>query len=1622
MTMLPDIDQQDWDTYQQQTLQDQIQQKIDSFGLERMIGDKVSDLHSLVARPETPPSAPPEAPSPPPQPAPSPEPAPEVPPTQPEPPAATPPVEAAPLNTSAALTAEQPPVAPDVGPPAPPPMPEATPAAPPAPTPTPALAPPSPTPSASSGAGDWFGSALNAVQSAGGDVQQFASNFSSAGDVYGNALNAASRAGADVRQFASALPPPPAPTPPAAPASTSLPGASPVAPQGADVGGVPGWLSDLIAKNAPPELAGNPDFIRTVAAGAKAESGWDPNRVQNGFSMGSGKGARGLFQFDMGGMGAGMDEQSLLGQQGAEIQASRIVPLYAKAYASAPGDLSGAEKASWVAGQAERPLGFTDPASAARRNYASAYNDISAGPGATPSDLLGRTGGWAQQAAERPQISQFGDKQLSADEAYAACGPAAAVRFAQMYGRNPSLREATDLAASVGWSSGQGMAGIGSEKALMDKLGVPTHVVGSDWKAIAGEATTGNPVTISTPGHYFFADGYDASSGAFHVGQSGLDLRGGSEWMTPQQMEARMGGLQGALFADNPRVPAPSTAGQTTAPANYLDRVKDTIGDSFSGLGSTTRDILGALGKSDQGAQDPTVRALDQAVSASANPDTGFRRIAPGMVGGPPQYTDFGQANALTPPGNLLSDLAANPLMPSNIMSGAEQAAGNKIQTELQNNPIISSDIRKQVFPTIFDPGVPEQMQRDQQLALSATQKMLEHRDAEVTPEERQALSDASLKVGGMEMPEGAPLEAQAIRGVARSGAMEAAPVIANKGRAAYEAAVDALTQPSTGAGALKGAMDSLSAYPEEIAAPIRQFANTIDAPASDVANTIQRWMLDNPLERMPDAASATSVEMRGAAQQAVADIADMVQTRAARARGPSMPGAGEGQIGLEGEAQGALPGFGDFQRTMPEGTGPSGLPSTARTPEEQGWLGRIQAAIDKRDTQGLNDLLDKMGLYGERTTEQPGVIPGFEGDFTRPIPEGSGAGGVPDVGVIPDWAVGTRPRGERPPASEPATVGGGNLLSQFGQRIASAMSPTENLVPAARQAVETFANLVGRQSDAVSLIAHNTAQGKGLGAEAEMMIRQKLANGATRQLVSDLQDQGLAAVRQNAPFDFKTATSNPNSLLARYAFHPDVAPSIRAVVDQSGWATNPLGSAVLNAAGTAKGTIFSLSNFHTFTEGLNAAFSSPETLHNYSRAFLSDDFAQGLRGKMASTFEDAARAGVTGLVPKAAKDVRQAAQRAGQTLAGTSGASQDLTGQVGNALWRRVVSGGVGGVGGAAAGYTEAKVAGKSEEEARSQALTAGVAGAALGGLPLPRGIGTVSEALQSALWERAVPAAKATAWDGLVKGGLDPSVAAKVVNERFGGLNYAAMGRSPAFMDATKMIAMAPDWTESTVRQLGSAMFGGSGQGVRAGFLARTLATTMAATEAANYALSGHSTVDNQPGHQFEIEMRDPAGGYLHIGLLPGNVQSWLNEANKLHTDTSAKRGADIVSFITSRLSGPLQMGGEAIQAAGARSPLQMPYGYSKAGPVSTLASLSPISLSQIAQAVDLGGVDPKVAIAMAVAGLNPRYTNPNSPTATTTDQSGTLPVPQQLPPPERLPSPDRLPAPERLPVPSR
>lgn len=164
--------------------------------------------------------------------------------------------------------------------------------------------------------------------------------------------------------------------------------------------------------------------------------------------------------------------------------------------------------------------------------------------------------------------NQFGDRELSPAESMAACGPAAAVAFARSVGRNPTLREAVDLAKQVGWTPAAGMSqGPPAQQQLLTKLGVATHLeAGTNWRQIQADLDQGNPVTVSAattktqPGHYFVVSDYDPQSGQYYVGASGSALKGGGEWMTPAQMERLGGPLTHSLYLDNPGSETPSVA------------------------------------------------------------------------------------------------------------------------------------------------------------------------------------------------------------------------------------------------------------------------------------------------------------------------------------------------------------------------------------------------------------------------------------------------------------------------------------------------------------------------------------------------------------------------------------------------------------------------------------------------------------------------------------------------------------------------------------------------------------------------------------------------------------------------------------------------------------------------------------------------------------------------------------------------------------------------------------------------------------------------------------------------------------------------------------------------------
>lgn len=160
------------------------------------------------------------------------------------------------------------------------------------------------------------------------------------------------------------------------------------------------------------DLAGNDEFISIVAAGTRAESGWDPNNRSgdNGHSWG-------LFQMHDGGAGAGMGERRL----DPDAASAVMVPRYAEGYRlyKARG-YTGPDLAAAVAAYAERPEGWDTPGSRARTNYASHYAQITganftppepsgfATPGGTPS--LRAPGVTPPPGASLPDpLQQWGD-------------------------------------------------------------------------------------------------------------------------------------------------------------------------------------------------------------------------------------------------------------------------------------------------------------------------------------------------------------------------------------------------------------------------------------------------------------------------------------------------------------------------------------------------------------------------------------------------------------------------------------------------------------------------------------------------------------------------------------------------------------------------------------------------------------------------------------------------------------------------------------------------------------------------------------------------------------------------------------------------------------------------------------------------------------------------------------------------------------------------------------------------------------------------------------------------------------------------------------------------------------
>lgn len=115
------------------------------------------------------------------------------------------------------------------------------------------------------------------------------------------------------------------------------------------------------------EYGNDPQFMAILAAGAYAESGWNPRAV------GDGGHSIGIFQMHDRGAGAGLSVEQ---RQDPNVQAQHMIPRYIDGYNRYRNQYQGAQLASMVAAYAERPLGWDNPNSAAHNGYRNAFNYV----------------------------------------------------------------------------------------------------------------------------------------------------------------------------------------------------------------------------------------------------------------------------------------------------------------------------------------------------------------------------------------------------------------------------------------------------------------------------------------------------------------------------------------------------------------------------------------------------------------------------------------------------------------------------------------------------------------------------------------------------------------------------------------------------------------------------------------------------------------------------------------------------------------------------------------------------------------------------------------------------------------------------------------------------------------------------------------------------------------------------------------------------------------------------------------------------------------------------------------------------------------------------------------------
>jgi hypothetical protein len=142
------------------------------------------------------------------------------------------------------------------------------------------------------------------------------------------------------------------------------------------------------------------------------------------------------------------------------------------------------------------------------------------------------------------------------------------------------------------------------------------------------------------------------------------------------------------------------------------------------------------------------------------------------------------------------------------------------------------------------------------------------------------------------------------------------------------------------------------------------------------------------------------------------------------------------------------------------------------------------------------------------------------------------------------------------------------------------------------------------------------------------------------------------------------------------------------------------------------------------------------------------------------------------------------------------------------------------------------------------------------------------------------------------------------------------------------------------------------------------------MIASELLNLALTGHSTFDNEPGHQLQVQVgTDTKGQGVYMGFMPGNIQAYANLIDKIAGNPS-NTGPDVGQFAMGRVGVIPQL------AIDAGTGSEYPGGPKSKSAVASLASrAAPIGIDSSAQALERGTAAGAV-LASLLAGPNLAY----------------------------------------------